>query len=92
MLKKFINNEKIIVSGCFVSFFLIGISIFEDFGIHWDSNIQRVIGKKYFEYVVTFFGDYTLGDFEWILTYGPVIELPLFVSEMVFEKIFGPIS
>ena len=92
MYKNFISNEKIIVSACFISLFLIGLNVFDDFGIHWDSDIQRVIGKKYFEYIVNFFGDYTLGNFEWVLTYGPVIELPLFVSEMAFEKIFGPIS
>lgn len=92
MIKKILKNEKIIVSACFVSFFLIGLNVFDDFGLHWDSEAMRLIGEKYYNYIVNFFSEYDLGKYEWILGYGPVIEFPLFVTEKVCEKILGGIS
>jgi len=81
---KFLNdNYKIIVSLFFLIFLLIGLKIFNNYGLSWDEGPQRLIGYQNYNYIFeknteifTSIGKY----------YGPAFEILL----VALEKTFGP--
>lgn len=65
-----------------VTFFLIGLFIYKDYGIAWDDPIQRQIGQVTYNYLfhssnelLTYSGRH----------YGVVVELPLILAEKLFR-------
>jgi hypothetical protein len=76
------NNKDfytlLIVALFFVTYFIIGLSIFRDYGISWDEPIQRTYGLDVYDYV--------LGNNQNLLKnkdrfYGPIFELILVTKE-----------
>jgi hypothetical protein len=83
---KYITNHKFfqtIIVFLFFSFFgLIGVSIYDDYGISWDETQQRLIGTENYKYV--FEGNNDLLTFK-DKDYGVGVELPLIIIEKVLK-------
>ena len=94
------KTSKIIIPILLISFLLIGLFIYKDYGISWDEYIQRTIAIKYIKYVVEFLNldiffnitnfDKVMPFEEWRqsgeiqIYYGVFFELPLIVLEFLF--------
>lgn len=83
MVKKFIQNNKFAVV-FFAVYFVVGCSIFSDYGAGWDEEAQRITnGKANVEYVAT-------GNVENITQYGdlyhgPIWEMILYAAEVILN-------
>jgi hypothetical protein len=92
--------SKTIAPILIVSFLIIGLIIYKDYGISWDEYQQRAIGLKYTKYIIEylnlnfFFKDINLEKIisfeEWRdsgaiqVYYGVLFELPLIILEFLF--------
>lgn len=76
------KSEKIITLIFFIIFLLVGLLVFDDYGVSADEIIQREIGYRNYNYI--FNGDTTLlNNFQ--MYYGPVFELFLIFIEKSFN-------
>lgn len=84
-IKNQINQKsKICVVVFFVLFLLIGVLIFDDYGIAWDEIFQRQIGEVNFRYILS--GDQKLLDpATKDQYYAPSFELFLYFTEKIFH-------
>ena len=83
-----LNNELFRKKNFFIIFFffilfLLGVTIFDDYGIAFDEDIQRSIGLSNYDYVSKIFQNEKI-DINYP-HYGIAFELPL----VFLEKIFG---
>jgi hypothetical protein len=68
--------------GCFLALLVVGLSIFDDYGISWDERVQRQYGENVYNHVT--WGDHSL----WTdrhRYYGPVIEMSLYSLEQFLK-------
>ncbi|MFC1806776.1 hypothetical protein ACFL0T_00210 [Candidatus Omnitrophota bacterium] len=76
------KTYKLAVLLFFVIYLVVGLSIFKDYGISWDEQLQRKIGAWSLRYIL-------LGDTDLFLFpdrhYGPFFEMVLIVIEMAFN-------
>jgi len=82
ILEFFNNNHKVIVSLFFLIFLLIGLAIFNNYGLSWDEGTNRMLGYQNYNYI---FGKNTdiLGSAE--KYHGPAFEIFLVVLEKAFR-------
>lgn len=76
------DNHLYVVSAFFLVLLLIGLSIFDDYGVSWDEKIQRHHGLVSFGYV--FKGSKDLVDYPYRY-YGVIFQMPL----IIIEKLLG---
>jgi len=85
-------NQKILVSIFFLTYLIIGLYIFKDYGISFDEDIQRIMAQNRIEYIQIFISNFfSLLDNEVknisiiLPEHGVTFELPA----LIIEKIFG---
>lgn len=80
------NSEKKYrwaVVGFFVLFFVLGLWIYDDYGVSWDEFIQRISGYISYRYIAG--ADDRLLTFPLTKYYGPVFEIVLVSVEQLFR-------
>jgi len=79
VLKIIENRQKIVVILFFIAYFILGLFLFDDYGLAWDDVVQRDIGIVNFKYISQ--GDKALlTDSE--KYHGPAFEVLLFAIEL----------
>ena len=55
MKKMYYNNKKFLASAYFLLIFLLGLSIYKDYGISVDEEFHRMMGFYWLKYIIDFF-------------------------------------
>lgn len=80
---EFYKKKNFFIFIFFFILFLLGITIFDDYGIAFDEDIQRSIGLSNFDYIAKIFQNEII-DINYP-HYGVAFELPLVLLEKLFE-------
>jgi len=76
--------KKKIVFIFFIIFFLLGLSIYNDYGIVYDEDVQRLIGMSNFDYIKNIFSENSIKSNIAFGYYGVGFELPIIFLEKFF--------
>lgn len=49
--KNFVFRQQVVVGAFFIALFVIGLSIFKDYGVHWDEYYNQDFGHRWMNYV-----------------------------------------
>lgn len=76
--------KRVIIGGFFLSLFVIGLSVFGDYGINWDEPVHEWRGQAFLDYILR--GDRRLINHEHERNYGSFPDILLATVERVVEQ------
>src|SRR5262245_34415882 len=80
---RILERSKIIVCLFFAVFFLVGLAVFDDYGVHFDQGYNMRLAAETQRYIFSPQSGKLDFHLEQLNTHGPVFELPLYILPKV---------